>query len=194
MNPSSAPLRYQQTADLHQHIFDHWRFLSLWWLKQFARPPWFSSHQFNRSTWVYNFLGTILHRILVFSFNAFMESIYCIRSLRLCRRVFDHFKRLRPSWLQQSVQHCLLLQHHQPTCRSNLFFLMQTLLFDSAINVQKENEPRDDEMKTGKKSWRKRCKEDPSLHKVPESTNPDQSIPEPKQLAHVDPPTDQRDH
>ena len=112
----------------------------------------------------------------------------------VCRRVFDHFNRLRPSWLQQSVQHCLLLQHHQPTCRSNLFFFMQTLLFDSAINVQKENEPRDDEMKTGKKSWRKRCKEDPSLHKVPESTNPDQSIPEPKQLAHVDPPTDQRDH
>ena len=97
------------TADLHQHIFDHWRFLSLWWLKQFARLPWFSSHQFNRSTWVCNFLGTILHRILVFTFNAFMESIYCIISLRLCRRVFDHFNRLRPSWLQQSVQHCLLL-------------------------------------------------------------------------------------
>ena len=79
-----------------------------------------------------------------------------------------------------------------PTSPTNV--PIEPLLFDSAINVQKENEPRDAEMKTGKKSWRKRCKEDPSLHEVQESANPDQSIPEPKQLAHVDPPTDQRGH
>ena len=39
--------------------------------------------------------------------------------------------------LQQSVQHCLrsmLLQHHQPTCRSNLFFLIQRSMFKRRMN------------------------------------------------------------
>ena len=33
-----------------------------------------------------------------------------IISLRLCRHKIDNFNHLRPSWLQQSVQNCLLLQ------------------------------------------------------------------------------------
>ena len=135
---------------------------NLWWLKQFARPSRFSSHHFNRSTWVHNFLGTILHRILVLICNVFMESIYWIISLRLCRHEIDNFNRLCPSWLQQSVQNCLLLQQlccnitSQRADRTSSYCCRHFKFSVQCPKGEWTTRRRRDE--DGEEGWQKRCK------------------------------------